>query len=303
MKNVKRRSFLKTTASAAAVSTLPVSRLAAQETAAVPGATVIVVHGKDIAKMLEAGIAKLGGWGTFIKPGMKVAIKPNVAWSSSPEQGGNTHPSLVKACVLAAEANGAAKITLPENTCHPEKATFKASGVEAALKGTKARLYRPAKEDYRQVEIPKGKIFKRARVPKDLLECDCLINMPVAKNHVATVLTLSMKNWMGSIANEDRRAWHRDGLHQCIADFSTFIKPKLVIIDATRIMLNKGPQGPGDLAHPDEIILSTDPVAADAYAATLFKKEPFDVGYIKIAHEMGIGCGDLKKVKVERVEV
>ena len=79
--------------------------------------------------------------------------------------------------------------------------------------------------------------------------------------------------------------------------------PKLVIIDATRIMLNKGPQGPGDLAHPDKIIFSTDPVAADAYAATLFMKEPFDVGYIKIAHEMCIGCGDLKKVKVERVEV
>lgn len=302
MKNVKRRSFLKTAASAAAVSTLPVSRLAAQENAAVPGATVVVVHGKDIAKMLEAGIAKFGGWGTFIKPGMKVVIKPNVAWSSSPEQGGNTHPGLVKACVLAAEANGAAKITLPENPCHPEKATFKTSGVEAALKGTTARLYRPAKEDYRQVEIPKGKIFKSARVPKDLLACDCLINMPVAKSHGATVLTLSMKNWMGSIANEDRRAWHRDGLHQCIADFSTFIKPRLVIIDATRIMLTKGPQGPGDLAHPNELIFSTDPVAADAYASTLFKKEPFDIGYIKIAHEMGIGCGDLKKVKVERVE-
>jgi len=303
MKNVKRRSFLKHTASAAAVVTLPASRLAAQESAAVPGATVIVVHGKDIAKMLEAGIAKLGGWGAFVKPGMNVVIKPNVAWNSSPEQGGNTHPGLVKACVLAAEANGAAKIGLPENTCHPEKATFKASGVEAALKGTKARLYRPAKEDYRHVEIPKGKICKGARVPKELLDCDCLINMPVAKHHGGATLTLSMKNWMGSIDNEDRRAWHRDGLHQCIADFSTFIKPKLVIIDATRIMLNKGPQGPGDLAHPDKIIFSTDPVAADAYAATLFMKEPFDVGYIKIAHEMGIGCGDLKKVKIERVEV
>ena len=301
MQAIQRRSFLKTTASAAAVTTISAPRLEAQEAGA-PAATVVVVHGKDIPKMLAAGIAKLGGWEAFIKPGMKVVIKPNVAWNSAPEQGGNTHPDLIKACVLAAQVKGAATINLPENTCHPEKSTYKVSGVADALKGTKARLYRPAKNDYQQVDIPKGKIVKSAGVPKDILACDCLINMPVAKHHGGATLTLSMKNWMGSVTNEDRRAWHRDGLHQCIADFSTFIKPKLVIIDATRIMLNKGPQGPGDLAHPEEIIFSTDPVAADAYAATLFKKEPFDIGYIKLAHEMGIGCGDLKKIKIERVE-
>ena len=302
MKPLHRRSFLKATAAAAAASTLPAPLAAIAQDAAAPASKVVVVHGKDLAKMLEAGIAKLGGWEAFIKPGMKVALKPNVAWSSAPEQGANTHPDLVKACVLAAQAKGAAQITIPENTCHPEKQTFKLSGVEEALKGTQARLYRPAKEDYRKVDIPKGKIVKSANVPKDILGCDCLINMPVAKSHSATILTLSMKNWMGSVSNEDRRSWHRDGLPQCIADFSTFIKPKLVIIDASRILLTKGPQGPGDLDHPHEIILSTDPGAADAYAATLFKKEPFDIGYIKIAHEMGIGCGDLKKVTIERVE-
>jgi uncharacterized protein (DUF362 family) len=299
MKSVKRRVFLKATVTAAAASALPPSALHAAEPQA---STVVVVHGKDIPKMLEAGIAKLGGWAAFIKPGMKVAIKPNVAWNSTPEQGGNTHPDLVKACVLAAEAKGAAAINIPENTCHPEKATFKASGVGSALKGTQARLYRPAETDYRKVDIPHGKIVKSAKVPRDILDCDCLINMPVAKSHSAAKLTLSLKNWMGSVSNEDRRGWHRDGLHQCIADFSTFIKPKLVIIDATRIMLTKGPQGPGDLAHPDELILSTDPVAADAYAATLFKLAPFDVGYIRLADEMGVGCGDLQKVKIERIE-
>lgn len=299
MKNFRRRTFLQ---SAATVATATAIGAVAQG-AETPAATVVVVHGKDIAKMLAEGIAKLGGWSAFVKPGAKVALKPNVAWNSTPEQGGNTHPDLVKACVSAVASTGASKITIPENTCHPEKATFKASGVEEALKGTQARLYRPAKEDYRKVDIPKGKTVKSASIPGDILDCDCLINMPVAKSHSATVLTLSMKNWMGSVTNDDRRGWHRDGLHQCIADFSTFIKPKLVIIDATRIMLTKGPQGPGELDHPNEIILSTDPVAADAYAATLFKHEPFDIGYIKIAHEMGIGCGDLKKVKIERIEV
>jgi len=300
MKSMRRRSFLKATASAAAVSALTTR---AQGAAAAPAAHIVVVHGKDIPKMLEAGIAKLGGWNAFFKSGMKVTIKPNIAWSSEPEKGANTHPALVKACVQAAESKGASQIRIPENTCHPEKETFRLSGVEEALKGTRAKLYRPAEKDYQAVDVPNGKVVKSAHVPKDVLTCDCLINMPVAKDHSATTLSLSMKNWMGSVSNEDRRGWHRDGLHQCIADFSTLVKPKLVIIDATRILLTKGPQGPGDLAYPDEIILCTDPVAADAYAATLFKKDPFDIGYIKIAHEMGIGCGDMKQNKVERVEV
>ena len=112
MKPLQRRSFLKTTASAVAVSTLPAAHAAA------PVSKVVVVHGKDISKMLAAGIAKLGGWDAFIKPGMKVALKPNVAWNSQPEQGGNTHPDLIKACVLAVESKGAASINIPENTCH-----------------------------------------------------------------------------------------------------------------------------------------------------------------------------------------
>jgi len=298
MQKMKRRSFLKTTATVAAASALP-AVVTAQEA---PAATIVVVKGKDIPKMLEAGIAKLGGWDKFVKSGAKVTLKPNIAWNSTPEQGGNTHPDLIRACIVAVEAKGA-KVTIPENTCHDEKSTFKVSGVEEALKGTKTRLYRPAASDYEKVEVPKGQICKSAEVPKDVLSCDCLINMPVAKHHSGATLTLSMKNWMGSVSNATRQSWHREGLHQCIADFSTFLKPKLVVIDATRIMLTKGPQGPGDLDHPNEIILGTDPVAADAYAATLFKKQPFDIPHIKIAHEMGIGCGDLSKVKVERIEI
>ena len=297
-RNIKRRTFIKAGAAAVAgAATLPGAALAAE-----PAATVVVVHGTDIAKMVEAGIAKMGGWDKFFKPGGKVALKPNLAWKSTPEQGGNTHPDILRAFILAAEARKVKQITIPENTCQPEKETFPTSGALDAIKGTSAKLYRPKASEYKEVEVPKGKICQKAKVSRDLLEADCLINMPVAKHHGGATLSLSMKNWMGAIDNNTRRAWHRQGLHQCIADFSTFLKPTLVVIDATRIMLDHGPQGPGKLAHPHEIILSTDPVAADTYAASLFKKTPTDVPHIRIADEMGVGCSDLAKIKVERVE-
>ena len=244
----------------------------------------------------------MGGWEKLFKPGAKVAIKPNLAWKSTPEQGGNTHPAILRAFILAAEARKVKRIAIPENTCQPERETFPTSGALDAVKGTGAKLYRPKASEYREVEVPRGKICRKAKVSRDLLDADCLINMPVAKHHGGATLSLSMKNWMGAIDNNTRRSWHREGLHQCIADFSTFLKPTLVVIDATRIMLDHGPQGPGKLAHPHEIILSRDPVAADAYAASLFGKTPADVPHIRIAAEMGVGRSDLAKVKVERIE-
>ena len=294
---IRRRSFIK--AGSAAVATAAIVPDVSAETQP----KVVVARGTDLAKMVEAGIAKLGGWEKFFKPGAKVALKPNLAWKSTPEQGGNTHPDILRAVVLAAESHKVKQVTIPENTCQPEKETFKASGAIDALKGTKANLYRPKASDYKEVDIPKGKICTKAKVPKDILDADCVINMPVAKQHNGATLSISMKNWMGSVDNSSRRGWHRKGLHQCIADFSTFLKPSLIIIDATRIMLNNGPQGPGDLARPHEIIFSTDPVAADTYAASLFGKKPSDVPHIKIAAEMGIGCADLTKVNIVRVEV
>ena len=297
MKSIKRRTFLKAGATAAmAAAVAPVQ-------AAEPVSTVVVVHGEDIPKMIAAGIAKMGGWEKFVKPGAKVALKPNLAWKSTPEQGGNTHPAIVREVVLAAEAAKAKQVLIPENTCQPEKETFPTSGILEALKGTKAKLYRPKRADYVEVDVPKGKICRKAKVSRDLIEADCLINMPVAKHHGGATLTISMKNWMGAVDNNTRRSWHRDGLHQCIADFSTYLKPHLVIVDATRIMLDHGPQGPGKLAHPHEIIFSTDPAAADAYAASLFNKTPEDVPHIKLAGELGVGCTDLAKIKIERVEV
>lgn len=301
MQNIQRRSFIRKGATAAAAGALaaavPASAFAEEKKP-----RIVVVHGTEIPKMIAAGIEKMGGWGRFFQEGKKVALKPNLAWKSRPEQGGNTHPDIVRAVVLAAEKAKVKQVVIPENTCHSERETFPACGILDALKGTGAKLYRPRGGDYVSVEVPKGKICKKARVTRDLIEADCLVNIPVAKHHGGAMLTLSMKNWMGAIDNRSRQGWHRKGLHQCIADFSTYLKPTLVIIDATRIMLNRGPQGPGDLAHPHEIIFATDPVAADSYAATLFKKNPSDIPHIRLAAELGVGCMDLDKVEIVRVE-
>ena len=295
MRTIPRREFLKTSAAFAATLAFAPQRLFAQVPSAAPAARVVVVHGTDIALMLKTGVDALGGWGAFVKTGARATLKPNVGWASTPEQGANTHPALVEACILACLAAGAAAVVIPEKPCSPAKVSFEMSGIGATAKRAGAKLYEPDDEkDFRPVDIPRGQKLKTADVVRDVIDAACLINMPVAKNHGGGRMTACMKNWMGSV--RDRGFWHRNNLHQCIADFSTVVKAHLNIVDATRIMVTNGPRGPGRLETPNQILFGTDPVAVDAYAATLFGKEPFSIPYIQIAHDMGIGCGDLAKV-------
>jgi uncharacterized protein (DUF362 family) len=298
MRSIPRREFLKTSASVAATLALTPRLLFAQRVTT--PAHVVVVHGTDIALMLKTGIEALGGWGAFVQKGQRVTLKPNAGWASTPEQGANTHPALVEECIRACQAAGAAAVVIPEKTCSPADKSFEMSGIGAAAKRTGAKLYALDDDrDFQTVEIPQGKILKSADIARDVLDTDCLINLPVAKSHGGATLTIGMKNWMGSV--RDRGFWHRNKLHQCIADCSTVIKPKLIIVDATRIMVAKGPRGPGPMEYPNLLVFGTDPVAVDAYAATLFGKEPFKVPYIQIAHDMGIGCGDLSKIELQHL--
>ena len=91
-------------------------------------------------------------------------------------------------------------------------------------------------------------------------------------------LTLGLKNVMGVIGG-NRGEIHKD-IGQRIADLNLVVRPKLTIIDATRILLRNGPTGGNleDVKVLDTLIASADTVAADAYATTLFGMKPEDIG-------------------------
>lgn len=103
----------------------------------------------------------------------------------------------------------------------------------------------------------------------------------------------------------DRGYWHRNDLHQCIADFATFKKPDLTIVDAYNVMMRNGPRGVSvnDLSPLKSLIISRDIVAADAAAAKIFGMEPDDVPYIKIADKMKVGTKDLSKLNIHRIKM
>ncbi len=299
---ISRRDFLKYTLTTGVAATIAPSWLALGRPQPIDGTKVWIIHGTDkkklMAKCLEI-IFENGGFGSHPD---NLTLKVNAAWARTPETGANTSPELVGAFLAGCRDAGIKKLTLPEHPCNNAKYAFTRSGILAEAEKYDADMIdlKKKKKFYKDYSISKGKSLTEAKVARQFMECDALVNMPVAKDHSAAVLTAAMKNWMGAV--EDRGFWHRNDLNQCIADFSSFIKPQWSIVDATRLMLTKGPQGPSkDMKYPNLLVVSRDPVAADSFSATLFNDSIDKIGYLTIAKEMRLGETDLDRMNIIRL--
>jgi uncharacterized protein (DUF362 family) len=270
-----------------------------------PSVDIWVFHGEDKAAMMKSCMKTLSENGGFPAGAKKLTLKVNAAWFRSPAQGANTHPELADGFLKGCKDRGLTELVLPEHSCDRAEDTFAKSGLLEAAKANGARMINMAAEKglFKETTLERGQSLKQARVARDFLETDVIVNMPVAKHHGGAGMTCAMKNWMGAV--EDRGFWHKNNLHQCIADFSTLLRPNWTIIDATRIMLDKGPQGPTnkmDLANL--VILCKDQVAADAYMATLMPEEiQKKVHYLRMAREMKLGAGEPSQWNIHKIEV
>lgn len=265
---------------------------------------LVAVMGGEPIEMFSKAMAALGGMGKFVKKGQTVVVKPNIGWDTSPELGANTNPELIGEIVKQCLRVGAKDVFVFDNTCDAWNRCYTNSGIEKAVKDAGGKIVPGNTENYyKPISVPNGKKLTEAKVHELILNSDVFINVPVLKHHSSAKLTIAMKNLMGIVW--DRRYWHRNDLHQCIADFATWRKPNLNIIDAYRVMTRNGPRGvsQADIVMKKALIVSSDMVAADAAAAKIFGTEPNDIPYIQLAHNMGIGNMNLDELNIERIRV
>lgn len=262
-----------------------------------------VAKGKDYGALVERAMKPLGGMAAFVKQGDRVVVKPNIGWDRKPEQAANTHPDVVKAIVKQCLDAGAKQVLVFDRTVNDARRSYNRSGILSAITSlgdARARCAYIEDKKFIPVKIADGKSLHEFTFYQDALEpaCDCYINVPVAKHHTLSKLTLGLKNVMGVIGG-NRGEIHKD-LHQRIADLNLIVRPRLTIVDATRILLRNGPSGGKleDVKIVDTVIASADPVAADAYATTLFDMKPEELLSTVAAAKLGLGEIDLSKVKV-----
>ena len=265
---------------------------------------LVAVRGGRPGAMFDRAMASLGGMQAYVPKGSRVLVKPNIGWGVGPERGGNTNPELVGRIVEHCLQAGAKEVSVFDHTCDPWAQCYRSSGIERAVRDAGGKMASGNSEGYYQrVAVPGGKRLREAMVHELLLEADVFINAPVLKHHSSTQLTIGMKNLMGVVW--DRGYWHRNDLHQCIADFSSYRRPTLTVVDAYNVMLRNGPRGvsEADIVQMQALVVSPDPVAADTAAAMLFGAEPADIPYIRLAAEMNLGRMDLSALSIDRIRL
>lgn len=268
--------------------------------ATVPGLAV-VKNGSPEA-MTRAAVAALGGMSNFVSRGETVLIKPNIGWDRKPEQAANTNPEVVKSVVAMCLEAGAKQVRVLDRTCNDPRRCYRRSGIQDAVLSLDSPAATIEHIDERKfIEIPlknpQGSL-KSWTFYRDILEADKVINVPIAKHHNATRLTMGLKNIMG-ILGGNRGNIHHD-LDRNIAELNQVFKFDLVILDAVRILTANGPQGgrARDVREMNTVIAGADPVAVDAYGATLFGLSARDVPHIIHAAKLGLGESDLEQVKL-----
>lgn len=303
---MKRRDALKSialgTVSLVTGPTLLLSRKsqAAEAAPAVPD--LVAVRNGEPDLLLDQAIEALGGMGRFVPKDATVVVKPNIGWAREPETGADTNPLLVKRVVELCLNAGAKKVYVFDHSVSAGPECYSKSGIEAAAKAGGA-VVAPADNPryYQSVDIPGGVRLKSAQVHELFLSDAVLINVPVLKHHSGSRLTAALKNLMGVVW--DRQAYHKQGLHQCIADFCLYRKPHLNLIDAYRVTLANGPQRarPEDVRTMKMLLASTDIVAADAAAARLLNTTPQETEHIALAGALKVGRTDVDALNIRRI--
>ncbi len=249
-------------------------------------------------KVFEAA----GGIQKFVSKQDVVVIKPNISWARSPDLAATTNPEVLEAVVELCQEAGAKKVRIADHTIHDARRCFAITGAGMVAKKTGADLVYPRSSLMRNMKL-RGHRLDIWPVFLPLVEADKVINLPVAKVHSLSGLTLGMKNWIGAVGGR-RSALHQD-IHLTIVDLAQFFNPTITLIDATRIMVSNGPSGGSrsDVEVSNRLILSDDPVAADAKASGLFNFRPQDIGFIRLGEKWGLGTYEFQKLCQHKVIV
>jgi uncharacterized protein (DUF362 family) len=301
---ITRRNFLKTgrlAAAAAAAATLSSVNVFGEE-AKKP--VVAVAKGKP-EELVKKAVDVLGGMQNFVKKGDRVVLKANMGFPNPPEWGTTTHPAIVKATAQLCLDAGAQRVIVIDNPLRDGKVCKEKSGIGAAVEGMKGVVIALLEDPkfYQDTPIPNGKQLKTTAIAKEALRANCIINVPTAKSHSATGVSLGIKNLMGLIW--DRKVMHEQmELNQAIADLLLVIKPSLTIVDCVYALLTNGPGGPGKTEELNTVVASADPVAADSYTVSIarwYNREfkGAQVKHIKNAFDMGLGQIDIEKMDVK----
>lgn len=159
------------------------------------------------------------------------------------------------------------------------------------------RIYVFEEGKWLKKEIPGGEYLKSVSVPEILEQVDKLILLPCLKTHKQAQFTGALKLSVGFMKPSQRIGLHLRNIQEKIVDLNKIIHPDLIIMDARKCFINRGPAH-GEIREPNLILASTDRVTIDIEGVKIIQGykgnsleeiRPEELSQIKEA--MFWGCG------------
>ena len=231
-----------------------------------------------------------------------VLLKPNLLSPHSPDAAITTHPVLVEAVTRELQKYGN-RILIADSPAgifnNNLKHLWRVTGMEQVSQRTGARLV-----DINALPMKSRKGGERNFYFTSLLdEVDYLVNLPKLKTHGLTLLTGAVKNVFGLIPGIQKGEFHirypaPEVFSENMVDIYQAVRPQFHIMDGIRILEGDGPSSGGIPRDAGFLFAGRDAVAVDSLASFMIGIDPMQVFTTRIAHQKGVGMGDIHQIEV-----
>jgi uncharacterized protein (DUF362 family) len=252
---------------------------------------------------------QLAGGKQALAPNTTTILKDNISWHY-PLPSANTTPWELEGSILALQNAGFGDLVCVQNKTVVINA-FKGEDLNGFVPVFK-HYNIPVKYNFRPEEMtwveykPKAKMLvldkifdKGIRIP-DYFFGKNIVHLPTVKTHIYTTTTGAMKNAFGGLLSTYRHYTH-SWIHQTLVDLLAIQKEihpgMFAFMDGTMAGDGTGPRTPTPV-EKNVILASADQVAIDAVSAKLMGFDPMQIGYIRLAHEAGLGTGDVREIEL-----
>ena len=253
-----------------------------------------------VLEAMRSCLALLGGMGTFVRPGQRVLLKPNLLGPFAVEKAVTTHPAVVRAAILLAQEAGGTVFIGDSPGVGSLAYVAKACGLMPVLEETGAEL-----ADFstpREFDDPHNTVAKRLTLARAVADADLIVTLPKLKTHGQMTFTGALKNQYGLILGTLKSQWHfrlqrPEWLAALILDIHRIARPALAIMDGIVGMEGKGPSG-GRPRFLGAMLAGRDLAAVDALACLLIGLEPRFVPVLEAARTQGIGATSVAEMEI-----
>ena len=257
-------------------------------------------HIEDVKNAVNDCLDNLGGLSSFIEPGNRVLIKPNILLAKAPQEAITTHPAIIEAIIYAVKKIGCVPVVgdSPGGLVGNVNKHWEVTGTEDVCKRLDVEILNFEASGVYEKRI-NGNHY---HIAKPVLDADFIINVPKIKTHGLTTLTCAIKNMYGVIPGLTKVNYHKEAprpsdFSGLVVDIFTLSKPQLNIVDGIIGMDGSGPSA-GNPKELGMVLASTDAVALDSLICHILGKDPLKVSTNKVAYERGLGEVDINRIDV-----